>query len=294
MMRSGAVPVRACIDSPTCATGELAGSPRSVNVTYTVGSPVQQDAVLPHVVAQNAGGMVVIRGSGLAGVTSVGFGGNAGGTPTVRNDTGDRQSPAARARHVRGAAQHRHDPVHRLARGRGKPVVHGAGACVSRNAERGCGARVRRRATGLARRAALRRPERESRPSLHVRRLAWGTPASFAFPRVRDIALSNRGDRVLVLSNIELVESDPVTLAMIDPATHQALVGATRFMRNLALANDGHAVVTTDLGGTGALDVYLYSLGTHRGSFAASDAAVRLVAASGACRSRNADRGRNA
>lgn len=102
MMRSGAVPVRACIDSPTCATGELAGSPRSVNVTYTVGSPVQQDAVLPHVVAQNAGGMVVIRGSGLAGVTSVGFGGNAGGTPTVRNDTGDRQSPAARSRHVRG------------------------------------------------------------------------------------------------------------------------------------------------------------------------------------------------
>src|SRR5215467_3238616 len=55
---SSTVTVFACVNDPTCATGQLAGSPKTVNVSYQIASGVQGDAVAPRVGFTNAAGNV--------------------------------------------------------------------------------------------------------------------------------------------------------------------------------------------------------------------------------------------
>jgi len=84
---AGTVTVHACLNDQTCATGELAGSPQVINVTYTIGTFTPANAVMPHVVTSGIAGQVVIRGHGLAGVNSVAFGATPATSVTVVNDT---------------------------------------------------------------------------------------------------------------------------------------------------------------------------------------------------------------
>jgi hypothetical protein len=258
---SGSLTVRACVDSPTCATGELAGSPRTINVTYSIGSSVQQDAVVPHVVAVNAEGTVLIRGTGLAGVTSVSFGGNAGGIPTVRSATEVSVSypsmlPGTYAVALNGG------------------TIPFTGSLVVAESPAFAEAVLTYPETptevstvvyDAERRALLVALQYNDPNTNRVLRYTfdganWSAPTSSTILRLRDIALSNRGDRLLLLREYEMVEADPVSLAMINQTTNSALVGNLIFMRHLALTNDGHALITTDLNGSGATDVYLYSL----------------------------------
>lgn len=71
------IEVSACLDSPTCATGHIRGSPRTIPVTYTIGALVPPDSVMPGIVAAGRPGSVIIRGNGLSNVTSVTLGGVA-------------------------------------------------------------------------------------------------------------------------------------------------------------------------------------------------------------------------
>ena len=74
---SGTITVTACLNDPTCATGQLAGSPQTINVSYQVASPVQGDAVAPRIAIANTVGNVIVRGNGFsqAAVQDVTFGG---------------------------------------------------------------------------------------------------------------------------------------------------------------------------------------------------------------------------
>jgi hypothetical protein len=261
---TGSVTVRACVDSPNCATGELAGSPRTINVTYSIGSSVQQDIVLPHIVARDAAGTVIIRGPGLAGVASVSFGGNAGGVPTVRSNSEVSVSyppmpPGTYAVSLNngtipftGSLVVAESPAFAEAV-LAYPETPTEVATVVYDAER---------------RALLVAVQHTDLNTNRVLRYtfdgaSWSAPTSFTIARLRDIALSNRGDRLLLLRDAELIEADPVSLAMINQTTNFDFVGSLRFMRHLALTNDGHAVITTDINGLGAVEIYLYSLGSR-------------------------------
>jgi hypothetical protein len=253
--------VRACVDSSTCASGELAGSPRIVNVTYTIGSPVQQDTVMPHVVGRDAAGTVIIRGADLGSVTSVSFGANAGGTPTVRNSTeisvlhppmppgsyavslNNGTVPFTGSLVVAESPAFAEDVL-------AYPAAPDEVAALVYDAER--------RALFVA----LRYTDPNANEILRYTfdGMDWSAPTTLPFARVRDIAISQRGDRLIALRDAEIVEHDPISLAMINQAVNFDFVGQIRFMRHLALANDGHALITTDIAGSGVNNPYLYSL----------------------------------
>lgn len=81
------ITVHACLNDPTCQTGEISGSPAVVQVSYVVPDSVQADSVTPHQVMAQAAGGVILRGHGLAGVTSVTAGGLAATSVTVVGDS---------------------------------------------------------------------------------------------------------------------------------------------------------------------------------------------------------------
>jgi hypothetical protein len=83
----GSITVTACLNDPSCQTGQLAVNPQTVAVNYDIGSGVDGNTVTPRAVAANAAGSVILRGAGFTGVTSVSFGSVAATSVTVVSDT---------------------------------------------------------------------------------------------------------------------------------------------------------------------------------------------------------------
>lgn len=81
--------VRACVDgNSTCSGTQLPGSPQTITITYVVGAvPPPPDAVMPHVAIAGEAGRVIVRGSGLSGMTTVHFGPHAATNVSVVSDT---------------------------------------------------------------------------------------------------------------------------------------------------------------------------------------------------------------
>jgi hypothetical protein len=83
----GSFTVYACLNDPTCSSGQLNGSPQTISVTYDIGSSVDADTVMPRVVAANTGGTVILRGKGFTGASAVTFGTTAADSVSVVSDT---------------------------------------------------------------------------------------------------------------------------------------------------------------------------------------------------------------
>ena len=88
------------------------------------------------------------------------------------------------------------------------------------------------------------------------------SPVQTALAPLVDIALSTDGNELLALSQQELTQLDPSTLklstASPNPTPAPGLATGVNF-KNLAVANDGNAVVTTGNGSTGSTGVWLYA-----------------------------------
>src|SRR5258708_1728586 len=82
------ITVHACLNSSTCLSGELAGSPKTVAVNYDVGSTVQADTVMPHAVASQSQSDLVLRGHGFTAATGVTIGGLAATAGNGLSETG--------------------------------------------------------------------------------------------------------------------------------------------------------------------------------------------------------------
>jgi hypothetical protein len=85
---SGSIAVTACLNDPSCATGQLAGSPQTIAVNYDIASGVDGDTVTPRTVSANTPGTVILRGSGFTGAAAVSFGSaskNCPGSNTMRS-----------------------------------------------------------------------------------------------------------------------------------------------------------------------------------------------------------------
>jgi hypothetical protein len=87
---------------------------------------------------------------------------------------------------------------------------------------------------------------------------AWGSPATAVIGDLGDIALSTNGTELLALSQTALTHTDPVSLAA-GTVTPGPTLAVDTFLKNLAVANDDTAVVTTGFNGSGNSPLYLYS-----------------------------------
>lgn len=84
---SSAITIRACINDATCSSGELAGSPKTINVSYSIAALTPSDTVMPHIITAGIAGQVAIRGAGLSNVTGVNFGSTSAASFKVISDT---------------------------------------------------------------------------------------------------------------------------------------------------------------------------------------------------------------
>jgi hypothetical protein len=87
---------------------------------------------------------------------------------------------------------------------------------------------------------------------------AWGAPGTVPVADLSDVALSVSGTQLFVLSRAALTTFDPATLTAGSSVTALSLpTGA--FLKNLAVVNDGKAVVTTGIADNTSTSLYVYN-----------------------------------
>jgi IPT/TIG domain len=259
------ITVTACTNDPTCATGQLSGSPRTVNVTYTVQSAMQGELIAPRVVTSGEPGEVVIRGRGFSQVTDVRFGSTAASSVSVVNDT--------EIRAVYPALSAGNYPV---ALNSGAVSFSGTLVAVDKpnyaaatltypsppTAIGGILYDAQRSALFLAARYSQSGNNQLIRYSFNSG--AWSAPVSTTVPGINDVVLSPSGTSLLAVTDTAVTEVDPagLTLGAVHAPTADQ-IGFTAFLRHLAIANDGYGILTTDLNGSGMTNLLLYSTSSH-------------------------------
>lgn len=104
---------------------------------------------------------------------------------------------------------------------------------------------------------------------------AWSvTPATQAVSEFRDLALSLDGKTLIAATNSSARQFDAVTLA--PGISTDVTLFTLRFLSQLALANDGYAVFTTGINGSGFTETYRYSVAD--GVFSTSIASLYFAA----------------
>lgn len=262
------ITVRACIDDPTCNTGEIAGSPRTVNVTYTIASQTQGDVVAPRTAIESVPGEVILRGNGLDAVTSAALDATAGIVTNISETEIHVDYPALAAGSyaisLNGSAIPFSGTLEVVTAPSysatildyPEPLASGAlKTLVYDDASRALFAAVTYAQTG----------------SNEVLRYAhngavWSSPARAVVPELRAIALSADGANILAISDNAMTELDAETLNLTGtyagPFTTPFEM-SNYLTRDLVVANDGNAIVTTDVNGSGYTDIYFYSPISH-------------------------------
>jgi hypothetical protein len=266
----GSITVTACLNDPTCQTGQLSGSPQTIPVEYDIASGVDGDTVTPRVVAANTTGTVVLRGAGFTGATSVSFGSAAATSITVVSDSEiDASYPALAA------------GTYPVSVDSGSISDSASLVAVSPPAftqtfiqyPLGVGGPVPMEIEYDAQRTALyvlMPGTGASNPTLLRYAFdgsAWGSPTQISMANLQQVHLSSDGTHLLALASadvdhVSMVELDPVTLAQTGVNTVSSPnPGDTAC--GFALANDGNAIVDFQFG-TGFVGLVF---GTFSGEF---------------------------
>jgi hypothetical protein len=243
----------------------VAGNTEIVNVTY--GIPPIVRYVAPYVGVANTSQTAVVRGQGFQKFTVQGvtFGGVATTTFTVVSDTEIHadypalatgtypvqiDAPASPGAVLSSANLVVVDPPNYAAATLAYPAAAPQVQNLLYDAERGAlllaatdtvaGGEILRYAFGAG---------------------GWGAPSTSLVSGLADIALSTNGAELLALSQTALTHTDSVSLAAGVVTPGPALVSGG-FLKNLAVANDGTAVVTTGINASTSTPVYLYATRT--------------------------------
>lgn len=263
----GSITVSACLNDPTCQTGQLAGSPQTIPVSYDVASGVDGDTVTPRVVTANTAGTVILRGSGFTGATSVSFGSTAATSMTVVSDSEiDASYPS-------------------LPAGTYPVTIDGGSitdtASLISVSPPAFTATILPYPSGLglpypitpeieydAQRSALfiLLPGQGSASPTLLRYTfdgsAWGSPTQVSIPGLVEVHLSPDGTHLLALVNPDsahtsMAELDPVTMAQTNVTT-VSNPPTSGYAVGFAIANDGNAIVSYS---------YTYTYGYAFGTF---------------------------
>jgi hypothetical protein len=269
-VRQGTITIRACLNDPSCNTGQIGGSPKTINVTYDVTSNVRGDTVSPRVVVAGKSGTVVLRGRGFTPGTTVAF----GGTPATAVEV--LGSSTIRATYPALAAG-----SYAVSLNSGALAFTGSLVAVP---ETGFAAEfiphsvptpaVVNSLTYDAERNALfvGTYANGTAPGKLLRYAytggAWASPSSVDMANLRQTRLSHDGSKLLALRGPSLLpplssmdEIDPLTLATLNSTP---LNDGNTYAFSFALANDGNAIVATAPRGSGSTQPYLYSVPTRQ------------------------------
>ena len=265
----GSITVTACLNDSTCSSGQLSGSPQTISVNYEVASGVDGDTVTPRVVAANAAGEVILRGSGFTGATAVSFGSVAATSITVVSDSEiDAEYPAlpAGTYPVTIAPGNITDTASLIVVASPAfttttiPYPSGLGMSYPQTAQIEYDAQR----TALF---VLLPAEGPASPTLlryAFDGTAWGAPTQISMAGLIEVHLSPDGTHLLALAapdgtHTSMAELDPITLAQthITTVSNPYTVGSAC---GFAVANDGNGII-------GYSDSYGFVYGTFSRAF---------------------------
>jgi len=238
---SGTISVVACTTDASCSGPLLGGSPQTVTVNYTVNPTLQGDAVAPYVVSSGVPGEVVLRGTGLASLTSVAFGASAATSITQVSTTEVRASyPSLLAGTYPVQLQNASGPVSFS----GNLVVVDppayAAATLTYPASPG---NFRSVVYDAARHAILVATDTQILRYVFSTG-TWQAPVALALANLRDITLSLDGASLLTATTDSVKQLDPVTLGTNSSTSAQVAGGGPPALERIVVANDGNALLT--------------------------------------------------
>ncbi len=264
---SSTITLTACVDDSTCQAGQLSGSPQTVNVTYTLNSAVQGDLLGPRVITAGTTGSLYLRGRGLSAATRVSFGTTDATAVKAATLDGDTEVLASYPALTAGTY-----PVSINAGAIAftaslivvPPPNYSAIQLTYPSPPQEIGGVLydpQRQAFYVAARYA--NPQNNTLLKFQFGNGIWQVPVAAIVPSLQDVALSADGSTVLALTDNALVEFSADSFA--SQGTYvpaDALVQAgTAYMQNVAVANDGYALITT--GGANPSNTLLYSSLAH-------------------------------
>lgn len=268
---SATLSVHACLNDPTCATGELSGSPQTVSVTYTVGGVTPPDSVMPHVAVAGVAGDVVIRGTHLTGTSDVKFGTTEATNITVVSDT-----------EVHASYPPLTEGTYTLSLNSG--AVAFTGSMVARSSVNyptetvplpETPAQVSFLRYDADRRALLVGGQYYKSQTTTLNKLwrytytgassapAWGTPSSTPIDGIVDLQLSPDGSALFAVANAGVLELSPDGLS----TSQTTSVPASLIPNHIAIANDSMAIITTAASGTISSVPLTYYYNINTGTF---------------------------
>ena len=273
---STTIVVRTCINSPTCASGEISGSPKTITVSYTVPSSVRGDNVTPNVVPSNAPGEVILRGRNFRANTVVTIGGAAAvATFVSSSELRVQYQPRAEGRYPilldSGAVAFTGELIVTDV-----PAFAGATLPFPGLESPNSGLQPRSIVYDAQRRAiiALYWPFRDNAP-LELTRFTHDAGTWTQGPVVevdggaRQIALNPDGSRVLMFVQRGLTNGDTDRMVEFDSQTLQQTASTPLQLSSFGTAhtftllNDGNALLAANFPGSGTSNLQLYGLTTH-------------------------------
>lgn len=250
-----------CADA-TCSRVE-AGNSETVNVTYQISPAVS--LVAPYVGIAGVSATAVIRGAGFAGFTiqGVNFGGTAATAFSVVSDSelyATFPALAAGIYPVQLDIPTHQGPVPSdtsmvvidaptyAAQALGYPSAIGAVRSIVYDAERA----ALFVATDASDGTLLRYPYSGG---------AWGSPSGAAIAQLQDAALSVDGTQLLAATRTGVTPVDPAALTL-GTAVAAPSLDTDSYVKNIAVANNNTAIVTTGVARSESTKLYAYTVRT--------------------------------
>lgn len=251
---SGSVTVNVCLNDPTCKTGQLSGSPKTISVSYDVGSGVDGDTVTPRVVPANAAGTVILRGAGFTGATSVSFGSSAASSISVVSDSEIDVSYPAQAAGTypitinSGGINYAASLVAVAPPAFSQTLIPYPSDVAGQN-PLGIEYDAQRSALFIVLRGGSSTNQILLRYAFDGS--AWGVPIQLSMNNLQQVHLSPDGTHLLALvlpdaSDTSMIELDPVTLGQTGVTTFSNQVNNSPC--GFALASDGNAILGLPVG----------------------------------------------
>jgi hypothetical protein len=90
---------------------------------------------------------------------------------------------------------------------------------------------------------------------------AWSAPTSHPIAQLQDVALTTNGAEVLALAQTQLI---PLTATTMTPGTAVSApsLASGNFLKNLAVANNNRAIITTGIAQSASTTLYVYDVAT--------------------------------
>jgi hypothetical protein len=267
------ITVRACLNDQTCATGELTGSPKTIDVTYQIGSSVTEETVMPHAVESGVSGDIVIRGHNFFSdnINNVTFNSIDATTidvvseteihatfPELTADTYTVQLSSPSGPTAFSGNLVVFDVPDFTAGTVSYPTASPQVLKLVYDAER----EALLVATSYFDNFNFNTTSRQTNEILRYQfsNGSFVSMTAATVPLLQGMDLSPDGSELIVITDRKVLKLDPSTLAQVDSTELSSSIISNQYFKDVAVMNDGNALITTGFAGSGSTPVYLYPI----------------------------------